>query len=313
MNFLYILISDEKDYYCEQALISIYTLKIHNPEALVTLVTDKNTNNSLIGNRSRIKDYIDDMVILDTPKAFNKKQKNRFLKTSWRLHVDGDCFYIDNDTIITNNLKFEFGPECELAMVLDMNKETKVKFSIKEYLKATNQEINNSKAFFNSGVMYVKDTPQTKRLYERWNKKWISDLKNYGIDVDQPSFAMVANDFKIKCLDNTYNCQFLFWDGLILIRKAKILHYCTSVGYSSRFPLRDNRVLEQIRKEGINSEIASLINNPIPYIYNGSDIMLKLIVAMHKLPITKIRENVALRHKNVYKFFLFLYKKIGLK
>lgn len=41
MKYLYALISNSNDYFAEQLLISVFSLKYYNPSAFVSLLTDK--------------------------------------------------------------------------------------------------------------------------------------------------------------------------------------------------------------------------------------------------------------------------------
>lgn len=68
MKFVYVLISDEKDYYTEQCLVSIHSLRLNNPKAHIVVITDKYTLSTLDGNRGRIKDNIDEFKTIEVPK-----------------------------------------------------------------------------------------------------------------------------------------------------------------------------------------------------------------------------------------------------
>ena len=54
-KIVYVVVSDETDIFLEQALLSIFSLRKHNPEAFVELVVDQITNDSISGKRSEIK------------------------------------------------------------------------------------------------------------------------------------------------------------------------------------------------------------------------------------------------------------------
>ena len=105
IKFVYALISSEKDYYVEQAAISMHTLRAYNPGCHITLVANDDTLDTLTGNRSLIKNYVDEYVSVNPPAEFTPTQKNRFLKTTLRQNVEGDFLYVDNDTVITGSLK----------------------------------------------------------------------------------------------------------------------------------------------------------------------------------------------------------------
>jgi hypothetical protein len=62
--------------------------------------------------------------------------------------------------------------------------------------------------YFNSGVLFVKDTDDTHQFYEYWHSLWRKNVLK-GINYDQPSLAK-ANELmgcKICKLDDIWNCQ----------------------------------------------------------------------------------------------------------
>lgn len=48
---IYVLISNDKDFYCEQAIISLVSLHMYNYGVKAILVTDHDTYQTLTGNR----------------------------------------------------------------------------------------------------------------------------------------------------------------------------------------------------------------------------------------------------------------------
>ena len=57
-KIVYCIVSNDEDIYLEQAWVSIYTLRRHNPDAEVILLVDKDTELTLIGKRSGIKELV---------------------------------------------------------------------------------------------------------------------------------------------------------------------------------------------------------------------------------------------------------------
>lgn len=47
-KIIYVLVSNENDCYLEQALVSIYSLRLYNPDANLLLLVDEETSLSLI-------------------------------------------------------------------------------------------------------------------------------------------------------------------------------------------------------------------------------------------------------------------------
>ena len=104
MKYVYVLTSNETDFYAEQAVVSIYSLKKFNSGCFVVLVVDSSTNENLINGRELVKNLVDEVIVIDIPPLFSNHQKSRFLKTSLRDIISGDFIFIDTDTIILGSL-----------------------------------------------------------------------------------------------------------------------------------------------------------------------------------------------------------------
>ena len=53
MTAVYILISNGDDLFYEQLLVSLYSLRMHNPELNVVVLVDEKTERTLHGKRSK--------------------------------------------------------------------------------------------------------------------------------------------------------------------------------------------------------------------------------------------------------------------
>jgi lipopolysaccharide biosynthesis glycosyltransferase len=103
-KIVYIVVSNDSDIYLEQSLLSMYSLRIHNPDTEIILIVDDLTDATIKGQRSNILKYITSKVVVDINEKYNSLQRSRILKTSMRKYVEGSFLYIDNDTIITSSL-----------------------------------------------------------------------------------------------------------------------------------------------------------------------------------------------------------------
>lgn len=266
-KIIYVLTSSSKDYYLEQTILSIYSLKLHNPTAKVIIVTDLETKNSLIGQRNIIYKLADEIITPDIPNEFNNLQKSRYLKTKLREFVSGDFMYIDGDTIIVDSLKEIDDFECVLGAVSDKNINIKSRYKnyvIYNYARIFNWTIPENDIYFNGGMMYAKDSDVAHKFYQTWHNLWIDGVKNKGINIDQPSLAKAneLNGYPIVELDGTFNCQ-IIENGLRFLHKAKIIHYYASnLGkWDCPYLIRDNRIYEIVRQDGINEDLIHLIMN----------------------------------------------------
>jgi hypothetical protein len=243
---VYVLTSSSKDYYYEQLLMSVYSLKLYNPDMQTVLVTDTTTNETLAPGRNRIKGYFDDIIVVDIPKYFSKKQCSRYLKTSLRPLIDGDFLYIDVDTVICDSLIEIDELNVEVGAVPDLHK-------ISQY--------------YNSGVMYSKDTLTARKLYKLWHEMWLEDVRN-GINTDQHSLDLAnkrLGNVIARMLD-IYNCM-IKYGGSRFWNEAKIVHYFATCKELPKFKIEHERSLLMLKEsDEINKDIDFLIRNAVKYL-----------------------------------------------
>jgi hypothetical protein len=242
---VYVLTSSPNDYYYEQLLMSVYSLKLYNPDMQTVLVTDTTTNETLAPGRNRIKGYFDDIIVVDIPKRFGKEQCSRYLKTSLRPLVDGDFIYIDVDTIICDSLSELDELDVEIGAVPDLHKNTQ---------------------YFNSGVMYSKDTLTAHKLYELWHELWLEDVQN-GNSKDQHSLNLANRKLKfiVMTISDIWNCQIRNFP--ICWNRANIVHYfaygCKS---APKISIEQPSIILTMRADdGISEDIDFMIKNARMY------------------------------------------------
>ena len=84
VKFLYILVSNEKDIYYEQTLVSVMSLRHYNPDAFVTLLVDDKTDKTLVGFRAGIKDLVNEYKVIPFDDQIGGLARSRLLKTNMR-------------------------------------------------------------------------------------------------------------------------------------------------------------------------------------------------------------------------------------
>lgn len=267
LKYVYALVSNAGDCYTEQALVSMHSLRRHNPDAHITLVTDDDTLNSLTGNRSLIKNYVDEYVPVNPPSELTPVQKSRFLKTLLRQSVNGDFLYIDNDTVIVDSLCELDDTDCEMAAVLNLHLTENISRKLQEYIKITHKDSfertmgEGDTHYFNSGVLLVRDTATTHKLYADWHRIWNEDRVRYGVNIDQPSFAQanIADGCLVKELEGRYNCQISTPNAKKYLIAARIIHYFHS---SQNEHSHICNILNRIKEEGLTDELQKTIDDP---------------------------------------------------
>jgi hypothetical protein len=225
---VYVLTSNKEDYYYECTFLSIYSLKLHNPEMQAVLVTDAQTNDSMGIGRQKIKAYFDEMIVVDIPKRFNQKQRSRYLKTSLRQRIPGDFLFIDDDTIVTASLAEADAFECALGAVPDCNKV--------------------GSRYYNSGVFYVKDVKISYEFYLQWHELWLKGVAK-GYVKDQASLDSVNKNmnFVIQEIPESWNYQKRIKEDEPL-DPLRIVHYFTAVKKKENYVVASPEVFEAIKK-----------------------------------------------------------------
>lgn len=232
MKLVYCLTSTPEDLYYEQALVSIHTARFHNPESEIILIVDSDTNASLIGNRSGLDSYISEKIVIAVPEKYaSNVAKSRYLKLHVRSFVSGTLLFVDTDTIIVSPINEPVDFESEMGMVLDRHQK-KRKLADKTFtvFKLLGYSSPSWTDYHNSGVIYMKDSPQTHEFYEQWFLTWEKCFEK-GYFVDQPSLADTEKKLGlIKTLSGEWNCQTFVPESLPYFSNAKICHFYGGTG-----------------------------------------------------------------------------------
>lgn len=310
-KIVYTLTSDENDIFLEQVIFSAYSLKKYNPDTYILLVVDSVTESTFVGDRKNIHKYIDELLSFNAPIGFNKRDRSRWLKTNLRELIQGDYIFIDSDTCIVGNLEdIEKNPN-DICAVLDrhvtLDKNPRFELILNQFTKFGWTPDDKDLNYFNSGVMLVRDTDTTHKLYQLWNTFW-NESRNKGLSIDQPALAK-ANaklNYVIKELSGIWNCQ-IMGNGLRYVNDAKIIHFYNSASRdrlsNTAYLLTDKKVFLRIRsnKYQITKEEDSLIPKakglfaPVLEIYSSEKLS-----ALYSLPMIVLFE-IYTYHKKFFR------------
>lgn len=259
MKIVYVLSSDKSDYYYEELLLSVYSLRRHNKNVEIIVLCDNITYNTLKNKRRYIYD-VASVIQVETPSKYNKMQRGRYVKTMVRELVTGDYLYIDNDTIVCQDLS-AFDPQVKnIGAVYDWhNPNHKFDYS---YLSSKELEESSDISSFNSGVLLVRDTDESRKLYKEWHRIWTEKCDN-GINRDQPALRMAqhACGVELEKIDDTWNCMITTPTGASkpFQSEAIIIHY-----FHALFHGYINHVLDKIKSTGrVSNELGEWIDTPI--------------------------------------------------
>jgi lipopolysaccharide biosynthesis glycosyltransferase len=273
MKYLYVLISDASDYYLEQALLSITSLRLQMPNSFVSLLIDDTTDANLTGKRNEIRGMVNELISVKIDEHFNKKARSRWLKTSMRQHIAGDFLYIDCDTIITDDLSVLDAIDVNMGAILDENIDLSgwAQYNPSHLRKTRDIDIKlgfvssiNSNTYFNSGVLLCRDCTTGHDFFREWHRLWLYCFER-GVLTDQHSFnqANYVLGNVIAQLENKWNCQILTNGAIKYLHDAKIIHYfATQPGEKSYLPA-NRSMAEKIKEAGaVDQELKNLLASP---------------------------------------------------
>lgn len=263
-KLVYVLTCAPEKHYIEQALIAVFSARHWNPDAHIVLIVDDLTDQLFEEKRAQILEYISEKIVVPFEDAtLSPMYRSRWIKTSVRQLVKGDFMFVDCDTIVCKSLSDIDTFDCEVGAVLESH------LLVKDYCsglrkKATslNQKIgvdlDLEKEYFSSGVLYVKDKPQTYRLYEKWHQFWM-ESQAMGMPIDQPSLAKANREcgHPIQRIPDTYNCILFTLNDFT--DKAHILHVAAYRNPSFVF---SDKILSRVKECGLEEWLKDLVLKP---------------------------------------------------
>lgn len=266
-KIVYVTTCNESNFYLEQVLMSAYSARLHNPDATILLVTDIDSEKTIVGKRETIKQYVNEVVPFECPKGYNNMMKSRYLKTNLRNLIDGDILYVDSDTVICGPLDDIDKIEDDVCGIRNrhilLNRNNN-KPAYKLFAQC-GYDFEDEFVYINGGVLFAKDTDVARSLYREWLKEWEYTLSK-GCPMDMMSLhkAELNIGYKIKEISGEWNCQI---EGACLnyLKDAKILHYFAmgSRDATTSYKLRELSVYERIKETGIiPDDIEYYLHNP---------------------------------------------------
>ena len=266
-KLVYVLTCEEDDTYIEQALISIWSARYHNPQSIIILIVDDLTRKLLVGMRAEVLKYVTDCIVIDLPLEMRMRERSRYIKTSVRKIIKGDFLFIDTDTIIcrslaeVDNLSIEIGAVLDSHLYVTEYPEYLYSF-LKSRLDKIDVDISFVKSYFSSGVMYVKDTLMTHKLYELWHQNWREGLSN-GFIGDQPYLLKSDQILGGVITEISRNWNTVMYTYPKWIKQAYILHFSPHKNMSFIF---DTNFLKLLRNEGLDNYKEIIVKHQLTYI-----------------------------------------------
>lgn len=229
-KLVYVVISNYKDIYLEQAWVSAYSARYHNPDSYIIFVTDEETKKDILQTgRKAVLSVINEIIAVPFPYDITNMQRSRWIKTNLRHLIKGDLLFIDTDTIITGNLAEIDQWTFNLGMVPEFHCPFKDSFYEKGVLKMFKhiygiKHLKDDTEYYNSGIYFAKDNKETHQFCTEWHKNWEISLR-HGITTDQQSLGKTCydNPHFIHPIDGIYNCMIRV--SIQYLHNAKIIHF----------------------------------------------------------------------------------------
>jgi len=260
-KIVYVLVSQESDYYYEMFLLSHYSLRLHHPkgDAEVVLVMDTDTHQRLVDKNAPVLADVTPVVV-SIPEEYTIMQRSRYLKTSLRQRIEGDFLFLDTDTLVCEKLDDTDSFDVDIAMVADLHCLHETGLSMIERCKQAGFSQSENYHYFNGGVFFCRQKPSTELFFRKWHELWKQSLQR-GVYYDQP--ALWATDYKmgapIKEISGIWNSQTLIPAYTAYISNTKILHYFVSINHS----ILQKYLFEHIKTKGaISGSTAQIARHP---------------------------------------------------
>jgi len=147
-----------------------------------------------------------------------------------RSLVDAPFVFLDSDALVIAKIDEAFFCETPIAAALDLNSTFPYPHS-PEWIQPIYDHFGWAypvKHYFNTGVVYWADTPETWRLSELWHERWQTVVGKFGTYQDQPSFNSAVADLGIQVKVLPTECNAMVEAHPRFAKGARIFHFFAS-------------------------------------------------------------------------------------
>lgn len=267
VQIVYAVVASKENTYFHELWASVYSYRLYEPDREIRVLCDKETYN-YIQAFSEFIQLVNEIIIVDVAETYSRRDQSKAIKTSVRKYVKGPYLFVDTDTICTGTLTEIDSFDYDVAAVPEFHvplNQCVFKHLVSGYIKGSfNEEITDKDFWFNSGVMFVNDTPKAYEICNLWHENWKKSAYIDGHKQDQPPLLITHREsgYAISEIPGEYNCQI----GLSVkyFANAKIIHFL-HFGYpkdQSFNPFQSKEIYKHIKKEGkITPDISEMIRN----------------------------------------------------
>lgn len=254
LQVCYVVVGDGWSRFAQMAWLSAHTVRLHEPSAKIILVTDERSYPTIEASASRLLSSVDETVKVMT-EIEDKRNRSFFLKTALRRHISGDLLYLDADTLVIGSLADIPINDAEVAAALDFNYDGEwFPPGLREPYRALGWQYPLP-CYFNSGVLFLRDTPAVREFSEEWTRRWFSLLR-IGTYLDQDAFvsALYASPVRWCILPKSFNA--ITVKRNYRFKESRVLHFFGSEVEQGGTIME--YLLQQLRETGAFDEDAYL-------------------------------------------------------
>ena len=228
---IFAVTSQGKDFYSAMTRIAIASLRLSNPGLTLVVACDRDTDCAVRKVRDPLIDEVDEWLVAATPPG-DAGFRNRFVKTSLRLSLDGPFLFLDSDIFVRGDLSEIFTIDTDIA---GARNHSRMAYSEQMWVQdaATLKAMGwktDKEVYINGGVLFCNDTPGTRRFAAEWRRRWIKCFDNHANHRDQPALnsALYSTQPRLTVLPDRYNAQFKVTTAVV--PDAVLWHYYSSAG-----------------------------------------------------------------------------------
>jgi hypothetical protein len=223
LHVCYVLVAEGWDRHAQMTWLSAHSLRLHEPNARITLVSDARSRPKLDSSCRALLDVVDDIVTVDTDLE-EQRLRAFHLKTMLRRHVDSDFLYLDSDTLVIAPVRSVLDIDAEVAAATDFNNDHEW---FPPQLEGPYTRLGwpyPLPYYFNSGVMFLRDTASVRDFSAEWTRRWFL-LVDEGMPGDQEAFvsALYAMPVAWRRLPKAFNA--ITVKRNYRFRDSRVLHF----------------------------------------------------------------------------------------
>ena len=231
---VYVLVCSREDCYYEQLLLSLQSLRWHQPDCRVEVVTDSDSYRYVLSRQDPLLEGVS-LKPVGIPEAERGgTYKSRWLKTRLRSLTDGDFLYLDTDTLIARPLDGIDRFDADIAAVINRNGQPELPEKEDRYfLERAGYSGLKDAPYFNAGVLLVRDTQPARAFFDDWHRLWLGLVGAGKPLFDQAPFykANLEAGLPVRELPGEWNVQIRSDSSIHFFKEAIVLHTYAGCGF----------------------------------------------------------------------------------